>query len=66
MVLQEVCKVWRGQVIEGFVGDEQNFVMDALLYREPVKLLKDGGDVVSGAGVGEETGSGVLNILQFL
>lgn len=31
-----------GQVIEGFVGDEQNFVMDALLYREPVKLLKDG------------------------
>jgi len=30
-----------------------------------VKLLKDGGDVVSGAGLGEEAGSGVLNVLQF-
>lgn len=39
--------------------------MDALLDGEPVKLLEDRGNVVSGADVGEEVGR-VLYILQFL
>ena len=30
--------------------------MYSLTEREPVQVLKDGGDVVSGAGVGEEDG----------
>ena len=40
--------------------------MYSLTDREPVQVLKDGGDVVSGAGVGEEAGSAVLDILQFI
>lgn len=66
MLLQEVGEVGRGQVMEGFVGEEEELVLDAVLNREPVELLEDGGDVFSGAGVGEEAGSRVLNVLQFL
>ena len=40
--------------------------MYALFYRKPVKLTEDGRDVFSGGGVGEQSSSGVLNILQFL
>lgn len=31
-----------------------------------MKLLEDGGDVFSGAGVGEEAGSRILDVLQLL
>ena len=40
--------------------------MNALCYGKPVKLTEDGRDVFSGGGVGEQSGGGVLNILQFL
>ena len=40
--------------------------MYALCYGKPVKLTEDGRNVFSGGGVGEQSGSGVLNILQFL
>ena len=40
--------------------------MYALFYRMPVKLTEDGRDVFSGGGVGEQSSSRVLNILQFL
>ena len=40
--------------------------MYELFYRKPVKLMEDGCDVFSGGGMGEQSGSGVLNILQFL
>ena len=40
--------------------------MYALFYRKPVKLTEDGRDVFSGGSVGEQSSSGVLNILQFL
>lgn len=52
--------------MQGFVGDEEDLEVDALLYGEPVKLTEDGGDVFSGAGVSEQPGGRVLNILQFL
>ena len=32
--------------MEGFIGEEKVFVVDALLYREPVKLDENRGDVV--------------------
>ena len=35
--------------MEGFVCDEENFKLYSLLNREPVKVLKEGGDVVYGA-----------------
>lgn len=40
--------------------------MDALWNREPVEVLKDKGDVVAGAGVSEEAGGRVLDILEFI
>ena len=40
--------------------------MYALLYGKPVKLTEDGSDVISGGGTSEQSGSGVLDILQFL
>lgn len=48
-------------VAERFVGEEEkDFKVDV----EPVKMLKDTGDVVTGAG--EEAYSGVLNVLLFM
>ena len=40
--------------------------MDAFFYGKPVELTEDRGDVFSGGGAGEQTGSRVLHILQFL
>ena len=36
--------------MEGFVGEEEHFKLDALGNREPVEILEDGSDVVAGAG----------------
>lgn len=36
----------RSPVVDGFVGDEERFEVDSLRDREPVEVLKDGGDVV--------------------
>ena len=59
----QVSEVGGGLVMEGFVGEEKDFELDALRDREPVEFLKDGGDMVAGAGVGEEACSRILNIL---
>lgn len=40
-----------------------NFELDALLSREPVELLEDGGEVLPGAGEREEADSRVLDVL---
>ena len=50
----------------GFVGEEEDFKLDALGNREPVEVLKDESDVITGTGVGEETGSRVLDVLDFI
>lgn len=34
--------------------------------RKPVELVEDGGDVVVGAGTGENSGGGVLDVLKFI
>lgn len=43
--------------MEGFVGEEEDFVGDAGLDRESVKVDEDGGDVLPGLGAGENPGS---------
>ena len=39
---------------------------DSLFDREPVEVLEEWCDVVSGAGAGEQAGSGVLYVLEFI
>lgn len=48
-----------GEVVVGLV-------VDPLWDREPVEFLEDRGDVVTGAGVGEQTSSRVLDVLEFM
>lgn len=64
--MEEVRQVGGGQVVEGFIGDDEEFEMDTLGDWEPVEVMKDRGDVVTGAGVSEETSSRVLDVLKFL
>ena len=49
-----------------FVGGEQHFVVNSVFYGQPVEVVEDWSDVVSGAGVGEETSSRVLDMLEFV
>jgi len=50
---EQVSEVGGSLVVEGFVGEEKDFELDALWDREPVEFLEDRGDVVTGAGAGE-------------
>ncbi|XP_029299605.1 ubiquitin-conjugating enzyme E2 E1-like [Cottoperca gobio] len=52
--------------MEGFVGHEEDLVLDSLGDGEPGELVEDGGDVVTGPGGGEKTGSGVLDVLEYI
>lgn len=36
--------------MKGFVGEEQDFEVNALGDSEPMEFVKDGGNVVTGAG----------------
>lgn len=40
--------------------------VDPLRDTEPVEFLENRGDVVTGAGVGEQTSSGALDVLEFI
>ncbi len=44
-------------------SEEKGFELDPLWVREPVEVLEDRGDVVTGAGEGEQASSRVLDIL---
>ncbi len=66
MTVEEVSEVRRGRVVEGFVSEKQYFKMDAVKDREPVEILKDRDDMVTGAGVGKEEYSRVLDIVKFI
>ena len=46
--------------------EEEDFELNALWDREPVEVLEDGGNVFTGAGVGEQTSSRVLNVMEFI
>ena len=59
--MKEVAEVSGGEVVEGFVGEEEVSVVDAVLYREPVKLNENRGDAVSRFGAGDDPGCRLLN-----
>ena len=65
MWYEEVGEVGWSQVIERFVGGEEHFEVDSLFDRQPVEVMKDRCDVFSGAGTGEQAGTGILDILKF-
>ena len=52
--------------MEDLVGGKEYFELDSLFDREPVEVLEDWCDVVSGVGAGEQAGSGVLYVLEFI
>lgn len=58
----------KGPGYGGIVGEEEDFKLDGLENREPVQILKDGDDMVTGAGVGvgEETDSRVFDVLKLI
>ena len=64
--VKEVRNVLGCLVVEGLIGGDEDFEIDSLFDREPVEVTEDWCDVVSGAGVGEQAGGRVLNILEFV
>ena len=59
MAVEQIGKVEGFLVVEGFVSQEEYLELNLLRDGEPVEFLKDGGDVVTGASVGEQAGSRV-------
>jgi len=47
-----------GPIMEGFVSEEKDFVLDSLWDGEPVKVLENRGDVITGVGLGKQQSSG--------
>lgn len=66
MVVEHVREVGGGLAVEGFVGEEEDLEIDSVQDREPVYVLQDRGYMFMGAGVGEETGGRVLDVLEFV
>lgn len=54
MVVEQVSEVGRGLFMEVFLCEEEDFVMNALGNREPVKILEDRGDVVASVSVARQ------------
>ena len=48
------------------VSVEEDFVVYTGFDGEPVELVKDGGDVAGGRGFGDDTGSSILDKLEFM
>ena len=63
MVVEQADGVGGGLAIEGFVSEEKDFVTDALWDGEPVEILENRGDLITGVGVGEQASSRVLDVL---
>ena len=66
MAVDQVTETRRGLVMEGFVSEKKDFELKWLWDREPVEDPEDRGDVVTGAGVDEQTSSRVLDVLKFI
>ena len=49
--------------MEGFVCKEEDFKLNTLWNWEPVDVLGDRSDVITGGGVGKQTCSRVLDVL---
>lgn len=48
------------------MSKEEHFKLNALGNWEPVEIQENGGDVITGASMGEEAGSRVLDVLLIL
>ena len=66
MAVEQIDKVGWCLVVEGFVSEEEYFELNLLSDGKPVEFLEDVGDVVTGADVGEQAGSRVLDVLKFI
>jgi len=66
MAMVQATEVGRGLVMEGFVCEEENFELNSLWDQEPVEVSENRGDVVTGLGVGKQTSSRILDILEFI
>ena len=64
--VQEVRQVGRGEVVDGHVCEKEEFVHDAVSYREPVEVLEDRGNVVACGSLCDDTGGRVLDQLEFM
>jgi len=53
--MEKVSEVGRGLVMEGFVCEEEDFELNMLWNWEPVEVLEDRSDVITGVEVGEQT-----------
>lgn len=60
--VERVYNLGGGLVMEGFMGEWENFEFDAIRGWQPMKVLEDRRDVVTGTCV--EVGSSVLNVFQ--
>ena len=50
--------------MKSLIGEEEQFVGDSEVNREPVETFEGGCDVLPASGAGEHSGSRVLYILQ--
>ena len=64
--VQEVRQGGRGEVVDGHECEQEEFVIDAVCYREPVEVLEDRGDVVVCGGLCDDAGGRVLDQLEFM
>ncbi len=51
---------------ESFENDEKDLVLDAVCYRKPMELFKNGGDMIDAFVACDETCGSVLKSLKFL
>ena len=52
--------------MDGLEGMEEDLEIDAVFDGKPVELQQNGGNVTNGGGSGDDTGSSVLDQLQFM
>lgn len=63
--MEQVSEVGGGEVVKGFEGEEEQFIVNAVRDGEPVKVLADGGYVVVRMDLSEESDSRILDVLEF-
>lgn len=63
---EQVSEIRGSLVVKGFVSEEKDFEVNAVFDGQPMEILKDWSDVLSGWSVSQQAGSRVLNILKFV
>ena len=51
--------------MQRFKSEKENFLFNTVSHRKPVKIMQNWGDMCRMLGMGEYSGSRVLNVLQF-